>query len=1076
MSDYVPEISDELMAGFLDEAPEYLEMLDAGLLEFEEKTKTSHISMSEPSDQARMNEMFRAAHSLKGLAAAMGFDKIRELTHRMETLFDHVRMAKRELDSVTIETLFGVFDTLKALIKELSDSGSVPVAIEVSLSRLDAILNSPVDSKPRIASDALVDPEPQSASTSAARIGTVESAGKRAAPTRSTPVMASTPAALPTEAISAGSMVFENSELAQLFIETTLETLDELNERLLTLETSSGDLDAINDVFRCAHNIKGAAGAAGCMALYHLTHDMESVLDQVRKGALILDEPLMQAVFGAVDRVRADILLMKQDCFSELTVDGTVGVFDRWLERSCEPDATCAEIQMCDQLPTAESASAAGDDIVTPSGDVDRACSPEIVEPTVGEIQDDATGDEFTAVVTVVFPSDFVESEIQSYLIHNKLREVGDVLATSPDVESLDGTQTLDRITFTVRTSMPSQELKRCIEAYHAQSVTVVREGEVQSQGAQSCQESADNQKSAVPQAETKSTAPVSAASPDLVNSNRPVARATGATARATGAGEDSSAKPPTETGGVKTPAKVGETIRVDLERLDQLMNLGGELVINRARLSQIHGRLDPIFQGQNLNYLIDDIGDRLGQLEAGLGQAKATPRDARTLDEIREGLLHVSLDFDQVRSAIQRMHEGRTAMNDFSEALHALTRVSDGMQKRIMETRMVSVGPLFQRFKRVVRDIAKSTGKNVELVIRGESTELDKRMIDELGDPLTHMIRNSVDHGIELPADRISAGKPEVATVTLDAYHRGRHICIEIKDDGRGINVDRIRRKVLERGLATASDVERMPDKELIQYIFKPGFSTAEKVTDLSGRGMGMDIVLSKLDSINGTVEVDTVEGQGTIFTIKLPLTLAIVTALIARIGEFVYSIPLDSVAEIITVSRSSLQSIQRKRVVRVRDRVIPVALFEEVFSVGSNEMRTVARREPQITLVIIKSQGESIGLVVDELIGQEDVVIKSIAENFRNIAGVTGASIMGDGTVSLILDAASLMTMFVSKSGENPDREWSEDGSVVTRSAHMPALAAAGQPEAGVAPIVASSGSQSLSRKQELEHAGCA
>lgn len=1076
MSDYVPEISDELMAGFLDEAPEYLEMLDAGLLEFEEKTKTSRISMSEPSDQARMNEMFRAAHSLKGLAAAMGFDKIRELTHRMETLFDHVRMDKRELDSITIETLFGVFDTLKALIKELSDAESAPVAIEVALGRLDAILNSPVAPRPAVASGASVNPEPQSVADTPVHSAKVESANEGQVHARSAPVTASVRVAPPTEAISAGSMVFENSELAQLFIETTLETLDELNERLLTLETSSGDLDAVNDVFRCAHNIKGAAGAAGCMALYHLTHDMESVLDQVRKGALILDEPLMQAVFGAVDRVRADILLMKQDCFSNLTVDGTVGVFDRWLERASESGATSADRPDFDQSSSPVAQSAAGDDHESPEGQSETVSGPDVVEPVAGNLQDDVTGDEFIAVVTVVFPRDFVESEIQSYLIHNKLREIGDVVATSPDVESLDGTQTLDRITFTLRTSMPSAEIKRSVEAYHAESVTVVREGETESICVESGERGAVNQTKSAPTAVTSSAASFNAASSCPASTNPPVAAVPNATGKSIATSEDSSTKPGAETSGVKTPAKVGETIRVDLERLDQLMNLGGELVINRARLSQIHGRLDPIFQGQNLNYLIDDIGDRLGQLEAGLGQAKVTSRDSRTLEELREGLLHLSLDFDQVRSAIQRMHEGRTAMNDFSEALHALTRVSDGMQKRIMETRMVSVGPLFQRFKRVVRDISKSTGKNVELVIRGESTELDKRMIDELGDPLTHMIRNSVDHGIELPADRRNAGKPEVATVTLDAYHRGRHICIEIKDDGRGINVDRIRRKVLERGLATASDVERMPDKELIQYIFKPGFSTAEKVTDLSGRGMGMDIVLSKLDTINGTVEVDTVEGQGTTFTIKLPLTLAIVTALIARIGEFVYSIPLDCVAEIITVSRSALQSIQRKRVVRVRDRVIPVALFEEVFSVGSDEMRTVARREPNLTLVIIKSQGESIGLVVDELIGQEDVVIKSIAENFRNIAGVTGASIMGDGTVSLILDAASLMTMFVSKSGDNPDREWSQDGTVLTRSANSPAPAAIERMDAHAVAGAAPAGSERSNQNQELQHAGCA
>ena len=292
--------------------------------------------------------------------------------------------------------------------------------------------------------------------------------------------------------------------------------------------------------------------------------------------------------------------------------------------------------------------------------------------------------------------------------------------------------------------------------------------------------------------------------------------------------------------------------------------------------------------------------------------------------------------------------------MNDFGEALHSLNRVSEGIQKRIMETRMVSIGPLFQRFRRVVRDIAKATGKDVDLVLHGEATELDKRMIDELGDPLTHMIRNSVDHGIEGPQDRIKAGKTPLAKITLNAFHCGRHICIEVKDDGRGVNTEAVRKKILERQMATAAEVERMSDKELVQYIFKPGFSTAEKVTDLSGRGMGMDIVMSKLDAINGTVEVESVSGVGCTVTIKLPLTMAIITAIIARIGKGVYAIPLETVAEIIAVPQSEIGYIQRRRVIRVRDRVIPIALFEQIFQCGAAELRTRCKHDQSITLVV--------------------------------------------------------------------------------------------------------------------------
>ena len=442
-------------------------------------------------------------------------------------------------------------------------------------------------------------------------------------------------------------------------------------------------------------------------------------------------------------------------------------------------------------------------------------------------------------------------------------------------------------------------------------------------------------------------------------------------------------------------------------------MNLGGELVITRARFTQIHSRFREVFEGKNLAYLVDDMTERVSRLGQHIEELGTGERRTKSVEELRTHLLHLTQSFRTVRSLVEQVHDARTSMYDFDEALHELNRVSDGLQKGIMGTRMVPIGPLFNRFRRVIRDIAKSSGKQVNLVLRGDTTELDKRMIDELGDPLTHMVRNSVDHGIETPDIRTAAGKDPTGTVILEARHRGNSIWIEVKDDGAGINLERVKAKIIEKELASPTQVEAMSDRELMQYILQPGFSTAEVVTDLSGRGMGMDIVVNKIEKLSGIIELDSTPGQGTHVTIKLPLTLAILTSMVARIGKGIYAIPLEAVAEIITVRRSEIQWIQRRQVVRVRDRVVPLAFFEDIFDTTQPDLQTEGRNREDLTLLIVGLETEKIGLVVDGLLGQEDVVIKSIAENYRNVRGIAGASIRGDGTISLILDVTALLEL---------------------------------------------------------------
>jgi two-component system chemotaxis sensor kinase CheA len=443
-------------------------------------------------------------------------------------------------------------------------------------------------------------------------------------------------------------------------------------------------------------------------------------------------------------------------------------------------------------------------------------------------------------------------------------------------------------------------------------------------------------------------------------------------------------------------------------------MNLAGELVINRARFFEVAQGLEELFRDSNARILTADTEDRLDSLARELdvvaaasgGRAEATASAAveRWAVQIRR----LCDNFAQIRRELDLIRLGRERVSALSEAIHQLGRVTDGLQKGVLETRMVPIGPLFERFHRVIRDLRVASGKEVTLRIVGEKTELDKRMIDELGDPLIHMVRNSVDHGLEPPAVREAAGKPRSGTVWLQANHRGNSVVITVSDDGRGIDVERIRRKIVEKGLVSGDEAQRLNDRQLVTYIWHPGLSTAEAVTDISGRGVGMDIVKARIEGLTGTVDVRTEPGAGTTFTIRLPLTLAILPCLLVRIFEEVYAIPLDHIDEIVEVSEPQVFMARGRRMIESRGRLVSLVSLDDVLT-WSGGAHPAARSEPangKQTVVVVQNGDTTIGLLVDQLIGMQEVVLKSLEKNFRSVPSLSGASILGDGRVSLLLD----------------------------------------------------------------------
>jgi two-component system chemotaxis sensor kinase CheA len=426
--------------------------------------------------------------------------------------------------------------------------------------------------------------------------------------------------------------------------------------------------------------------------------------------------------------------------------------------------------------------------------------------------------------------------------------------------------------------------------------------------------------------------------------------------------GAPAEAEHPGATGGArKGPARPGSaTVRIDVERLDRLLNLVGELVIDRTRL-------------------------------LGLGKMLQ--------DELGEHSL----------------------LSDITETTFHLGRVTDELQSEVMKSRMLPIGTVFSRFPRVTRDLATRQQKKVELLIEGQDTELDRSVIEEIGDPLVHLLRNAIDHGVEQPADRVAAGKPETATVRLAAEHVENSIVITVEDNGRGIDPARVKAKAVEREIITAEAAQRMSDAEAVELIFAPGFSTASSVTDISGRGVGMDIVRTNVERLGGSVEVQSRLGEGSRFFLRLPLTLAIVQALLVRVGGGIYALPLASVTETLRVPVTDIQRLQQQEAILLRGRVLPIVRLTQLFECQSE----LPPNPRDILIVAVKVGDRQIGLAVDRLLGEQEVVIKALGDLIGDVPGLSSAAILGDGTVALIVDVPALVQRLAT---DRSDWRWSD------------------------------------------------
>jgi two-component system chemotaxis sensor kinase CheA len=674
------------------------------------------------------------------------------------------------------------------------------------------------------------------------------------------------------------------SQFYQVFFEEAGENLENMEQLLLELDIEAADDEELNAIFRCAHSIKGGAATFGFADVAELTHQMETLLDKLRRHELALASEMIDVLLASGDALKAQLARHQGSGGAEIDTTELLFNIRALVEGESLP------------VPSAAAAAPASQPAVAEKHDGRRE-----LELTVGPLDNPKQADNLLDL----------------------FKEITD-LGT---IEALDAGQPADGMRrFRVSTTSSDSDLLDLFTFHVAREqvkLAPLGAGYGFHYGAPGAP--ADTQPTEDDLGygffEDAPGAPAKAeAVPVVVEAPKPVAKA---------------AAPKTD---AKAGALESSTLRVSVEKVDQLINLVGELVITQAMLAQNGKAIDTgLYQ----------------QLASGLADLERNTRD---------------------------------------------------LQEAVMSIRMIPMSIVFNRFPRMLRDLAAKLGKKVEMVTQGEATELDKGLVEKITDPLTHLVRNSCDHGIETPADRLAKGKPETGTISLIASHQGGSIVIEVRDDGRGLNRQKLLAKARERGLHAP---DSLTDTEVWNLIFEPGFSTADQVTDVSGRGVGMDVVKKNITSLGGTVEIDSADGYGMSVKVRLPLTLAIMDGMSVGVGEECYILPLNSVVESFQVQDGMIKTIGGSgRVVEVRDEYMPVIDLEKVFDVPRFDFEHVSN-----IMVVVEAEGGRVALLVDELLGQQQVVVKNLESNYRRVTDVSGATIMGDGRVALILDIGSLV-----------------------------------------------------------------
>ena len=686
----------------------------------------------------------------------------------------------------------------------------------------------------------------------------------------------------------------DTTQYLEMFIEESREHLQACNEHLLILEKNPSDIAIVNEVFRSAHTLKGMSATMGYEDIANLTHKMENVLDEIRNNKLHVTPELLDVVFIAVDQLEEMVLDIASGGKGKLDVTSTVQKLHA-IETGVEIPLAATIVAPIETIESAENSKT-------------NLLSYDDYELTI--IQQSFEQNYSTFEISVSLRDDCLLKAARVYMVFELLEKMGDVIKSSPTVERLENEDFDQSFTVALVTVEEKEVVQKKLMKVSEVTEIIVNEFSIEQLKTRQKDESQNNEQNQLIQGNVKEDL-----QEDFVNEEEQE--------------KVSTSKP--------TVAIGNKTIRVNIERLDILMNLFEELIIDRGRLESISKEINN---------------------------------------------------------------------NELDETVEKMSRITGDLQNIILNMRMVPVETVFNRFPRMVRQLTRDLNKKINLEIIGAETELDRTVIDEIGDPLVHLIRNSLDHGIESPEIRKANGKPEEGTVVLRAYHSGNHVYIEIEDDGAGINRQRVLKKAISKGVVSESDATSLTDQQVAKLILSSGFSTVEVLSDISGRGVGLDVVKTTIESLGGTIEISSTEGKGSLFSIQLPLTLSIISVMLVELEKEIYAVPLSSIIETAIIKPSDILNAHNQKVIDFRGKVVPLVFLEDVF-----EVPKYSNEEKYFSVVIVRKGEKMAGLVVDTFIGQQEVVLKSLGTYLSSVFAISGATILGNGKVALIIDCNALI-----------------------------------------------------------------
>ena len=796
-----------------------------------------------------------------------------------------------------------------------------------------------------------------------------------------------------------------NEELLKDFFAEAEQQVEQLESNILVIENDPSNHEAIDEIFRAAHTLKGGSATVEMMELSHFTHTVEDVLDEIRSDRLKVDEDVVDLLLTSIDVIKAMLEARQNGSIYEENIDSIVEKLHGYIpQKGGKATAKAAAPKAAPKpapAPVPQPAEAA------PAASANALVLPDITEDDFVELKQTCEGNQKLWCIAVKFDESNPMNTVGGIQVFAALKNVGNVLKTVPDFDALYEDQFYENVFYYVATEADGPEIEDCAFLSDVTLITDAHLLEDYTTGTAADPSVAKSVASAPVQAAPAASAPITPSDDlpagknmtaaqsellsDILNDNvlKPEVKK-----------EEKKVEPKKESA---AHAQQGSILRVDSRRIDNLLNLVSEAVINKASFNQLAmqnaaelSRFQSIEAEykERLHNLFDKLPDYMEQIKEGVSSVdirKSILKEYGTLSNI----------FDEYES------EAKNISGKFRSYTQNLGTIAGDLQEGVMKIRMVPINQIFSRFPRVVRDLQRDLNKKIDLVIEGEDTELDKSVVEDLLDPIMHCIRNSVDHGIEAPEARTAAGKPETGTILLKASNEGNQIVIEIKDDGAGIDVEKVRKKAVDRGLIHPD--KAVTEQDAFNLIMQPGFSTADKISNISGRGVGLDVVKTMINNLKGTISINSAKGKGTSFIIKLPLTLAIIQGLLVRVGKEVYSIPIANVIESQCINISEINHIDNYEIMNVRNEVISVLRLSRLFGIPE----TV--KSDECYIVIVGTQEKKIGVMVDALIGEEDVVIKPLKDQFTNSPGIAGASILGDGSVSLIIDVGQLLELGV-------------------------------------------------------------